>query len=107
MTTNTVTGIVVGQYGTAIVLEIVDDDGNIINLSSYTGVTIRAISPDARTTLNFTGSFVSAPNGQISFTPTSGNTFDRDGTWIGQAQFTAASVLTLTVIFNIEVGKKI
>ena len=43
----------------------------------------------------------------ISFTPTSNNTFDRDGTWEGQVQFTASGILVLTVIFEMEVEKKI
>ncbi len=107
-TTNKVSGIVVGQYGNAIPLTIVDGDGNVVNLSSYTGVTVRAISPDAHTTLSFTGALVGGgTGGQFSFTPTSGNTFDRDGTWEGQVQFTATNILALTVVFEIEVSKKV
>ncbi len=107
-TLNSITGLVKGQYGSSVVLTIVDDNGTAINLSSYTGITIKALSPDARTTLSFTGAFVTTgTDGKISFTPASGNTFDRDGTWEGQVQFTAASVLALTVIFKMEVDKKI
>ena len=107
-TLNSVTGLVKGQYGSSIVLTVVDDEGIAIDLSSYTGITIRALSPDARTTLEFTGAFVGdGSDGQISFTPTSSNTFDRDGTWEGQVQFTASGILVLTVIFEMEVEKKI
>ena len=107
-TLNKVTGIVTGQYGTAITLQVVDDDGQAVNLSSYTGTTVRAVSPDARTTLSFTGALVGGgTGGQFSFTPAVGNTFDRDGTWQAQVQFTAASILVLTVLFEIEVDKKI
>jgi hypothetical protein len=107
-TLNKITGLVKGQYGSSIPLTVVDDEGNVIDLSSYTGITIRTISPDARTTLEFTGAFVSdGTDGEISFTPTSSNTFDRDGTWEGQVQFTASGILVLTVIFEMEVEKKI
>jgi hypothetical protein len=105
---NKVTGLVSGQYGTAIPLTIVDEDGQVVDLSSYTGITIKAISPDARTTLSFTGAFVvDGTDGEIDFTPTSSSTFDRDGTWKGQVQFSATDVLAPTVIFDIEVEKKI
>lgn len=107
-TLNKILGLVVGQFGTAITLQVVDDDGLVVNLSSYTGVTVRAVSPDAKTTLSFTGTLVGGgTGGQFSFTPASGNTFDRDGTWQGQVQFTAASVLTLTVVFEMEIDKKL
>jgi len=107
-TLNLITGIVKGQYGSSIPLTVVDDDGIAIDLSSYTGITIKALSPDARTTLSFTGAFVTdGTDGQISFTPSTNNTFDRDGTWEGQVQFTASGILVLTVIFEMEVEKKI
>lgn len=107
-TLNQVTGLVKGQYGSSIPLTVVDDEGNVIDISSYTGITIRALSPDARTTLEFTGAFVGdGTDGQFSFTPASNNTFDRDGTWEGQVQFTASGILVLTVIFEMEVEKKI
>ena len=105
---NKITGLVSGQYGTAVPITVVDDEGNVIDVSSYTGITIKAISPDARTTLSFTGALVGdGTDGEISFTPTSSDTFDRDGTWKGQVQFSATNILVLTVIFEIEVEKKI
>ena len=107
-TLNRITGLVVGQFGSAIPLTVVDDDGQVIDVSSYTGITVRAISPDARTTLEYEGENVSdGTDGEISFTPTSSETFDRDGTWKGQVQFTATGILVLTVIFEMEVEKKI
>ena len=107
-TLNKVTGLVVGQFGSSIVLTVVDDEGTVIDISSYTGITIKALSPDARTTLSFTGAFTGTGiDGQFSFTPASGNRFDRDGRWEGQVQFTAAGILVLTVIFEMDVEKKI
>ena len=107
-TLNKISGLVNGQYGASIPLTVVDDEGTAIDISSYTGITIKAISPDARTTLSFTGAFVNdGADGQLSFSPTSANTFDRDGTWKGQVQFTAGGILVLTVIFEMEVEQKI
>jgi hypothetical protein len=107
-TLNKITGLVTGQYGTAVTLTVVDDEGIAIDVSAYTGISVKALSPDARTTLTFTGDFVTTgTDGQIEFTPTSNNTFDRDGTWRAQVQFTATSILTLTVIFEMEVDQKI
>ena len=105
---NKIRGLVAGQYGSSIPLTAADDEGNVIDISSYTGITVRAISPDARITLEFIGAEVTdGTDGQFSFTPTSNNTFDRDGTWEAQARFTASGILALTVIFELVVEKKI
>lgn len=106
-TINKVSGLVVGQYGVAVPLTVVDDEGIAIDLAAYTAVNVRSISPDARTTLQFTGSITSSSGGGISFTPGSSNTFDRDGTWKSQAQFSDTGVLALSVIFEMEVEGKI
>lgn len=107
-TRNRITGLVVGQYGSPIVLTIVDDDGVVVNLSVYSSLTIKAVSPDGGSTLTFTGTLVGGgTGGQFSFTPTVNNTFDRDGDWEGQVQFAAASVLAPTVICTLQVDKKL
>lgn len=108
MILNKVTGIVKGQYGNSIQLQVVDDEGNAENISSYTTLTVRAVSPDGRTTLEFTAAKVnSGTNGEFSFSPTSNNTFDRDGTWQAQLQLAATNILAPTVVFEIEVDKKL
>lgn len=107
-TLNKITGVVTGEYGTARTLTVVDDDGNVVDLSAFTTVVVRAMSPDAATTLSFTGSLVSSGvNGQLTFTPSSGNTFTRDGTWEGQIQLGDTGVLNLTVPFQFIVEKQI
>ena len=105
---NKITGLIVGQYGTAVVLQIVDSEGNAVDISAFSGVTVRSISPDARTTLSWTGSLVNGgTDGELSFTPTNLNTFDRDGTWKSQVQLTVTGILALTVVFEMEVDRKI
>lgn len=106
-TINKISGLITGQYGVVVPLSVVDKDGTAIDLSAYTAALIRAVSPDARTTLQFTGAFVSATGGTISFTPDSANTFDRDGMWEGQAQFSDTGLFSLSVIFALEVDKQI
>jgi hypothetical protein len=105
-TLNKITGLVVGQFGTAIPITIVDDEGTGIDLSTYTTVTVRAMSPDARTILIFSSPGGDS-SGNFSITPSSGNTFDRDGTWLAQANFVATGILALSVIFEMEIERKI
>lgn len=104
---NQVTGIVAGQYGETIILQVVDDDGLAIDLSAYTAVVIRALSADAQESIQWTGAFVSATGGTFSFTPDTALTFVRPGTWEAQAQFSDTGILALTVPFEILVEKQI
>ena len=102
-------GLTVGQYGENVSLEIVDSDGNAFDLSAYTAFIIRAISKDAQETLSFTGSFTSASLGTGYITPSSTNTFGRDGSWTIQGQFsdTAAPSLSMTDPLIVIVDKKV
>jgi hypothetical protein len=107
-TLNKIEGLVVGQYGTAVELQVVDSDGNAEPIDSYTGITVVLRSQDWKTSLEFTGAFsTDGTDGKLVFTPTSGNTFDRSGTWNGQVEFTATSILAMTVPFEAEVAPKI
>lgn len=103
---NQITGIVVGQYGEPILLQVLDDVGVGIDLSVYTGLSILAASPNERTTLTFS-STGGDTSGNFGFTPTSGNTFDEDGTWLAQVQLTTASILAMTIPFEIIVERQI
>jgi hypothetical protein len=105
---NKITGIVVGQYGEAISLTVVDKNGNAVNISSYTtsiSVTIR--DPLTLNSKTYSGSFVTdGTNGQIQFTPSAGD-IDRPGTWEGQIKLEKASAIALTRVFTLEVDKRI
>ncbi len=105
---NKVTGIVVGQYGEAIVLQVVDDDGNAIDISAYTTSKICTLrDPFTNKSFDATATFVTdGTNGQFQFTPTAGQ-FDRSGTWEGQLKLESASALKFSVTFEVEVGKRI
>jgi hypothetical protein len=104
---NKVKGICVGEYGRAIPLSIVDVDGIAIDLTAYTAVVVRALSPDAQTTKSFTGSITSATGGAISFTPSSAIYFTRDGDWEGQIQLSDTSLFVLSVPFIFDIEKQI
>lgn len=103
---NNIEGLVEGQYGVAVPITVVDDDGTGIDLTAYTTISVRALSPDARTTVSFSSSGGDTA-GAFSISPSSSNTFDRDGTWKAQAAFEATGILALSVIFNMVVERKI
>lgn len=107
-TLNKISGFVVGQYGVAVELQVVNSAGNAEDISGYTGINVVLISPDRRTALEFTGTFTTdGSDGKIQFTPTSGNTLDRPGIWNGQIELTAVSTLALTVPFEAQVEARL
>lgn len=104
---NKVEGLVAGQYGEAVSLQVVDDDGQPVDLSAYTAAILRAISDDAQETSQFACTITSATGGTFTFTPDTTNNFIRPGTWEAQVQFSDTGVLALTVPFQIIVEKQI
>ena len=106
---NRIKGLVVGQFGNTIPLSCVDDEGTAKDLAAYTAVIVRAISPDAQTTREWTGAFVSASGGTLTFTPDSTDYLNMDGEWEAQSQFSdsTGNVLALTVPFILDVDKQI
>jgi hypothetical protein len=104
---NRIKGVIAGQYGKVIALSLVDVDGIAVDLTTYTAVVVRALSPDAQTTKQFAGAITSATGGGISFTPDSGTYFTRDGDWEGQVQLSDTGVFSLSVPFVFEVEKQI
>ena len=101
------TGIVDGQYGDAIAISVLDEDGNAADLSAYTVVILRAISEDNQTTRQITGALVSASGGTLTVTPDTATYFNSAGDWDSQLQFSDTGKLALTVPFIIEVSKQI
>lgn len=107
-TLNKISGLVVSQYGTPIELQIVGSDGIAEDMSAYTGITVVTVSENAQVVKSFTGSFsTTGTDGKIIFTPSSSNTFDRQGTWQGQVEFSDTGALVLTVPFEVIVEPKL
>jgi hypothetical protein len=104
---NKIHGLVSGQYGIAVPLSIIDATGSAVDLTAYTAVVVKALSPDGQTLKSFTGAFVSSTGGRISFTPDSNTYFNRDGTWEGQVQFSDTGVFALTVPFEFIVERQL
>jgi len=81
---NKIKGMVVGEYGVAKQLTIVDDDGVAIDISSYTTskvVTLKA--PFNMKTVTLTATFVTTgTDGKITFTPAAGEV-SIPGIWEG------------------------
>lgn len=101
-------GLVVGQYGEAIILTVVDKNGTAVDVSAYTtSITVTLRDPYTLKTVSSTGSFVtSGTDGKIQFTPASGE-IDRAGTWEGQIKLEKASAIALTSIFDVEIERKL
>jgi len=106
---NKVKGIVVGQYGNAVQLQVVDNDGQAVDISAYSSTkTLVLREPFTNKTLSYTATFVTdGTNGQFQFTPAAATEIDRPGKWEGQLKLTSASAVAMTVVFEVEVIKKI
>lgn len=103
---NKLEGIVVGQYGVAVEVQVVDSDGDAIDLSTYTGITFKFRSPDGKTSISLTGAFsTDGSDGKCTFTPSSSVYFTTDGEWNGQIEFTKTGVVTKTVRFTVDVDE--
>lgn len=105
---NKISGIVVGQYGDAITLTIVDKNGAAVDISAYTtslSVTLR--DPYTLKTVSYTATFVTdGTNGQIRFTPSSGD-IDRPGIWEGQVKMEKVSAIAKTNVFEVNIEKSL
>lgn len=100
--------LVVGQYGSPVLLEIVDEDGVAADVAAaiYPTIIVVSTSPDRQSTLEWTGSGDSS--GNLTFTPASSNTWDRPGTWLGQIEFSdSTSLLVMTPPFDMLVYSRL
>lgn len=103
---NKVQGFVEGEYGLAHALQIIDDDGVGVDLTTYTGIALRAISADAQKTISISSTGGDS-SGNFSITPDTANFFDRDGTWLAQVHLTTATILAMTVPFEVDVTRQL
>lgn len=98
--------LVVGQFGSAVNLDVTDEGGTAADLTGYT-ITVVAVSPDNVKSLEWAGTGDSL--GNLTFTPgASDSTFDRPGIWQGQVEFAdSTSILILTPPFDLEVERRL
>lgn len=99
--------LVVGMSGLPVRLETTDHTGAALDLAAYTTVVVVAVSPDYTQRLSFTGSFDTGGVGFVTFTPSTGTTFDRPGLWHGQVEFGDTGILVPTPVFDIIVEQKL
>jgi baseplate upper protein BppU len=103
---NKITGLVVGQYGTALQFTIVDANGSAVDISSYaTAKTAYLRSPYDNKLVTHDATFVTdGTNGQIKFTPATGE-IDRPGLWTLQFKLATASAVVYTSIASVLVER--
>lgn len=105
---NKITGIIVGQYGEAIILQIVDDNGVAVDVSSYTtSKTVTLRDRFGAKVLSYAATFVTTgSDGQIQFTPANGD-IDRAGEWVGQVELETVAARAITVPFTVQVETRL
>ncbi len=99
---NKVQGFIEGEYGLAHSMQIVDDDGAGVDLTSYTTIILKALSADAQKSLSFSSTGGDS-SGNFAITPDTATFFDRAGTWTAQVQLQTASILAMTIPFELIV----
>jgi len=104
---NKILGVVVGQYGEPIQVQVVDKNAVAVDISSYTTKTITLRDPNGINTRSYAASFVSTgSDGKLQFTPVDGD-INVPGNWEGQVLLVKTSVRTLTQVFIIPVEKRL
>lgn len=107
---NKITGITEGQFGDTIQLQVVDKNGQPVDISAYTGTkTVTLRDPFTLKSLSYTATFVTdGTDGQFQFTPAAATEINRAGKWEGQLKLlVGSSAAAYTVVFEVTVGKKI
>lgn len=81
---NVITGVVTGEFGSPILVTLVDERGNIRDLSGFTDVSVTVRSPDRLKSVTLSASFVTdGVDGKVQFSPADGD-ISQAGTWDGQ-----------------------
>lgn len=99
--------VIVGNFGTKIVLTMQDLSGTVVDVSTYIGTnTVTFRKPDSSGTQSFTLAFnTDGVDGKVKFTPTSGD-IDTVGDWNGTIEFKiGATVVARSTPFTMEVLK--
>lgn len=107
---NKIKGITVGQFGDTIQLQVVDKNGQAVDISAYTGTkTVTLRDTFTLKTLSYTATFVTdGTDGEFQFTPTAATEIDRAGKWEGQLKLLiGSSAAAYTVVFEVDVERKI
>ena len=103
-----VKGAVVGEYGKGYAVCCKDFDETAQDISTYTGITIKSRSPDAKRTFSSTGSFLTdGSDGWVSWSFDSDNYPDRPGDWDEQVWLSKSATLTKSYPFILEVEESI
>lgn len=99
-------GIIAGEYGKTLTLNLQDDEGAVQDIESYTTLTIKIQSPRGEKKFPLTGS-TTAQNYQVSFAFTSDNLCNYAGTWLGMVVIEKTGEISKSYPFTIEVEKSL
>jgi hypothetical protein len=100
-------GVMVGSYGQAITLTVVDDEGTVQDVSGYTTITVVTRSPYDLKTLTSTGAYATGnlgTDGAITYSYASGD-IDRSGKWKVQVEFITGTETFKTRYTSMDVGE--
>ena len=106
--TPVIEGLVVGEYGKVQSVTCKDKDGVAQDISSYTGISVVARSPQGNKTVTVTGSFATdGTDGGVAWSYSTGTYLDRDGDWNFQLHLTKTGYSTKSYLFIGRVEKSI
>jgi hypothetical protein len=105
---NTITGVVVGEYGSPLIEQLVDADGVLTDISSYNGTkTLYFRSPDSLKTVTATATFLSdGTDGKVTWSFANGD-IDRPGKWTGQIVLNKTGVVAKSFPITMDVKEAV
>lgn len=105
---NVINGIVQGQYGESVILQVVDSNGNSIDISGYiTSKKVTIQDKSGLKALTYDAIFSDdGTDGKIYFVPEDGD-IDRPGEWTGQIELKSPTSVRYTSLFTMDIEKRL
>jgi len=94
-----------GDYGDSYSIKILNPDGTNADISTYTTATLNLVTKDLLTNKFSTTCSISSPN--ISWTMTSAQTADLDGSYVGQVILTKSGNQKATKLIDVKAHRKL
>lgn len=94
-----------GEYGDSYVITVVNPDGTNADISTYTGASLNLVTKDLLTNLFSATCSISSPT--VTWTMTSGQTANLDGSYVAQVVLTKTGNTKTTKLMSVKVHKKL